>query len=141
MLIKGHIIPRNYKKARKILEKNVKEKDLSLYYFLHGKIVKKEKNFVNAKENFMKSILNVFFFFFLFLFVQFILLMWDIFNFELSKQNSPFVFLIALVVAVLLVRLSQLPNYKEVAYILKIISIFLLLSSIAAFLTMIGYGV
>lgn len=45
ILIKGKIIPKNIKKANKILEKYIKNKDESIYNLFLGKIYKKEGNY------------------------------------------------------------------------------------------------
>lgn len=56
MLIKGEIIHKNYKKAQKLLETIIKEKDLGSYYLINGKICKKEQKYNDAKIFFEKSI-------------------------------------------------------------------------------------
>ena len=55
-LIKGSIIPRNIKKAKKILETQIKEKDPGNYFLLHGKICKIEKKYDECQQFFEKSI-------------------------------------------------------------------------------------
>ena len=54
MFTKGDIIPRNLKRARKILENHIKN-DEPNYYLLLGKICKKEKKYREARINFFKS--------------------------------------------------------------------------------------
>lgn len=56
MLIKGEITHKNYKKAQKLLETIIKEKDLGSYYLINGKICKKEQKYNDAKIFFEKSI-------------------------------------------------------------------------------------
>ena len=45
-----------YKKAKKILDGKIKEKDPGSYYLLYGKIYRKEKKKEEVKEAFKKSI-------------------------------------------------------------------------------------
>ena len=56
MLIKGDRIPCNIKKAKKILEQKIKEKNPGEYYNLYGKIMKKEKKYAKSLKLFEKSI-------------------------------------------------------------------------------------
>lgn len=55
-LIKGSIIPRDIKKAKKILESQIKEKDPGSYFLLYGKISKHENKYDECQKYFEKSI-------------------------------------------------------------------------------------
>ena len=55
ILIKSDVIPQNHKKAKKLLEKYLKD-DKSNYYLLYGKLYKVEKQYLNAIQCFQESI-------------------------------------------------------------------------------------
>lgn len=55
LLINGKFIPRNHKKAAKLIEMRLKD-DKSMYYLLCEKIAKKENLYEEAKSNLEESI-------------------------------------------------------------------------------------
>lgn len=55
ILIKGNLIPRNLSRAKKLVMKYLQDNP-SMFYYLTGRIQKKEKKYDEAIESFMKSI-------------------------------------------------------------------------------------
>lgn len=55
MLIKGNLIPKNHKKAKKLIESNFLKEE-SVYLFLYGKLCKNEKRYQEAMDYFLQSL-------------------------------------------------------------------------------------